>query len=284
MKRIEIPNFAEKAELFAFLKRNKNALIQERKMFPKEADGLAFVGISSGVGKAVMLDNPSKDILNVKAAINSTNLLDSHLDVHIPGLWDKTLKENRMMMHVQEHNMTFEKIIADGKDLRASVQNLPWKALGFDYPGVSQVLLFDSDVRKSRNPYMFEQYAKGYVKNHSVFMQYVRLIMCINDDGTDYGAEYEAWQKYYPEVVNKDFADEMGYMWAVLEAKIIEGSAVPKGSNIATPTLSISEKSNAAISTLDLGPSKGTPKLKLNLSYPEKVLKFDGLNVNINKL
>ena len=37
-------------------------------------------------------------------------------------------------------------------------------------------------------------------------------------------------------------ADERGYFWYVLEAKCVEGSAVPIGSNTATPTLSISDK------------------------------------------
>lgn len=37
-------------------------------------------------------------------------------------------------------------------------------------------------------------------------------------------------------VVNIEDAEAQGYFWAVLEAKIIEGSAVVKGSNYITPT------------------------------------------------
>jgi hypothetical protein len=47
------------------------------------------------------------------------------------------------------------------------------------------------------------------------------------------------WDKYYPMVANKEKADEEGYFFAVTEAKIIEGSAVLKGSNYVTPTLDI---------------------------------------------
>ena len=53
--------------------------------------------------------------------------------------------------------------------------------------------------------------------------------------------EKKIWDKYYPVVANKEIADECGYFWVVTEAKVIEGSAVPIGSNQATPTLNISE-------------------------------------------
>ena len=39
-------------------------------------------------------------------------------------------------------------------------------------------------------------------------------------------------------------ADNYGYFWAVTEAKVVEGSAVVKGSNAITPVISIVENSN----------------------------------------
>ena len=66
-------------------------------------------------------------------------------------------------------------------------------------------------------------------------MKYVKYDMAINDE--DYPNEFEAWNKYYPEIANKKTADEKGYFWYVLEAKVVEGSAVPLGSNFVTPTL-----------------------------------------------
>ena len=64
--------------------------------------------------------------------------------------------------------------------------------------------------------------------------------MAVNDE--DYGAEFEAWEKYYPMIANKAEADRAGYFWAVTEATEIEGSAVPLGSNSATPTLEAKEE------------------------------------------
>ncbi len=286
MKLIEIPQFAEKADLFAFLKKNSAALIQQKKMMAKESFGLEFNGKLFDVKGAAIKASPSvasvSEILNVKAAMNTTNWLDSHLDVHFPGIWDRTLNNNKMLMHLQEHEMEFDKIIADGADLKASLKDMTWKELGYNYPGITQVLIFDSVVRKARNPYMFEQYGSGYVRNHSVLMIYVKMVLCINEpDSTDYGAEYEAWQKYFPQVVNQDFAEEMGYMWAILEAKLIEGSAVPRGSNVVTPTISV-DSSKGTPKTDSL---KGTPSIyKLNLDAPDKGLKVGALKINVNKL
>ena len=87
---------------------------------------------------------------------------------------------------------------------------------------------------------MFDQYAKGYVRNHSVGMQYIKMDFAVNDER--YEKEKQVWDKYIAEVANKDEAERVGYFWVVTEAKIIEGSAVVRGSNYATPTLSTKEE------------------------------------------
>jgi hypothetical protein len=245
MKKTSIPHFAKKSDLFAFLVKNKHILEAEKKAIMKHGDGVMFSEKSFfDATKATTSkgNNPidaalimMKDRIGVRAVINTTNFLDSHSDVHIPGLWKKSLSINKMLMHVQEHTMTFDHIIADGAELNPYTETMSWKELGFKYKGETEALIFDSVVLKERNPFMFQTYAKGRVKNHSVGMRYIQMVMCINDE--DYGAEYEAWQKYYPMIANSDVADDQGYFWAIKEARAIEGSAVPIGSNIATPTL-----------------------------------------------
>lgn len=267
MKKTEIPLFATKKELFKFLKDNLDILTVEKKSAVKYADGISFNQVLyDSKGDVIKANTPVESLnlteIKVKVAINSTNLLDSHKDVHIPGLWKKSLKENKLMMHLQEHMMQFDHIISDGADLKAYTQNLTWKELGFKFDGESEVLTFESIIRKSRNPFMFDQYAKGYVKNHSVGMQYVSMVMCIDDDSEYYGAEFEAWNKYYEYIANKDAADEAGYFWAIKEAKAIEGSAVPRGSNYATPTLDNNMKNEP-----DLIHSKTPPENSTGVNY-----------------
>lgn len=242
MKKVEIPEFANKADLHKFLIEHKQTLIAQKKAAIKEGVGMPYLNpvfdIKGKAQKAGTIDTEQVDQLNVKAIINTTNWLDSHQDVHLKGIWNKSLKENRMIMHVQEHkSYEFDKIISEGDDLKAYNKEFTWKELGYHFKGKTEALTFDSVVKRDRNPYMFNQYAKGYVKNHSVGMRYVKLMLAINNE--DYATEKEIWDKYYPEIVNPEMADAKGYFWAVKEAQVIEGSAVPLGSNIVTPTVSV---------------------------------------------
>jgi hypothetical protein len=240
--KLDIPNFDTKKELFAFLVSNKETLITQKKSAIKFADGIGHTVLESdhkGLETKADYDGGSSiDEIKVKAVINTTNILDSHGDVHIPGLWNKSIKENKRIMHVQEHqSSSFDKIISSGDDLKASVKTMTWKELGLNAIGSTQALVFDSTVKASRNKYMFEQYKQGFVTNHSVGMRYVKLDIAIND--TDYEKEKDYYDKYITQVINSDDAEKQGYFWVVTEAKAIEGSAVPMGSNPITPTINI---------------------------------------------
>lgn len=238
--------FETKEQLFKYLKDNKALLIAEKKSAIKHADPLNYGSLStSGVTKSGSIkamneiEAPELNKIHVKVVINTTNILDSHGDVHIQGIWNKTLKDPKLIYHLQEHCMKFDHVITD--DVVASVQEMSWKDLGESYSGKTEALVFDSNIDSERNEFMFEQYLKGYVRQHSVGMQYVTLYLCINSNEPYYSAEKDAWDKYYPMVVNQDAVDEQGYFWAVTEAKLIEGSAVVLGSNGVTPTMEVTE-------------------------------------------
>jgi hypothetical protein len=239
----EFPNkeFATKEELFKALKENKSTLIAQKKMITKEADAmLHYVSVDNGKGEAVKAESINlSDVnkINAKLVINTTGILDSHGDVHIKGIWNKSAKEQKNILLLQEHKMTFDHIITD--NVNVSVNTMKWADLGYNYKGDTDALTFNAEISKERNPFMFEQYSKGYVKEHSVGMRYVKLELAINSDSKYDEEEKAVWDKYYSEIVNKEVADEQGYFWAVTEAKIIEGSAVVKGSNFATPTISV---------------------------------------------
>jgi len=237
--KLDIPNFETKKELFAFLIEKKDILIYQKKNSTKFADGIGHTSLGFDYEGAVTKDSgisEDRTSIKVKAVINTTNILDSHGDVHIPGLWNKSLKENKRIMHVQEHqSSSFDKIISSGEDLKASVKTMSWKSLGLDAIGSTQALIFDSVVKESRNKYMFNEYKNGHVTNHSVGMRYVKIELAINDK--DYEKEKDFYDKYITQVVNSDDAEKLGYFWVVTEAKAIEGSAVPMGSNPITPTI-----------------------------------------------
>lgn len=263
MEKLNIPYFAERKELFKFLLENKDILIAQKKAVLKHADGISFNNVFFSEKQNAYKANRPIGIdfseIKVRAIINTTNIMDSHADVHLPGLWKKSLSENRLIMHLQEHKMQFDKIISDGNDLKAYTKSYTWEDLGFKFEGETEALVFDSTVKKDRNKYMHEQYGNGHVKNHSVGMRYVKLVLCINEpDDSAYGAEFEAWEKYFPMIVNAEEAEEKGYFWAIKEAKVIEGSAVPLGSNYATPTLDNNLKSEPGNHSENNEPAKAT--------------------------
>tara|TARA_R100001510_G_C7655052_1_gene213984 strand:- start:1461 stop:2249 length:789 start_codon:yes stop_codon:yes gene_type:complete len=237
--------FSDQGELFKALRENKASLIAQKKMATKFADPIFFSpfvmeGEKMKAFKADTVDVGNIKTLSMDLAINTTNLMDSHSDVHIPGLWTKSLKEKKDYYLIQEHAMKFDSIITD--EVVASAVMMNWKDLGANYPGQTQVLLFKVNVGNERNPFMFGQYAKGYVKNHSVGMRYMKLDLGINSESKWDAEEKEIWDKYIDQVANREQAEDKGYFWAVTEAKVVEGSAVPMGSNWVTPTISIEGK------------------------------------------
>lgn len=266
---LKIPEFETKDELFKFLKDNNDTLQRQKKAKEKQADSVIFVSggdsaleVTKAVGAS---SNP--DELKVKVVINTTNILDSHGDVHQVGIWNKSVKDNNGILFLQEHRLAFDKIIADGDELKVSVQTFTWKELGFNFNGNTEALVFDATIKRDRNPEMFKQYANGWVKEHSVGMRYMQLVLCVNSEKDYYGAEKEAWDKYISTVINKELAEDRGWFYAVKEAKVIEGSAVPKGSNFATPTLEVGKTETIAelkerIKTLEQNqkPSEDTSK------------------------
>jgi hypothetical protein len=133
--------------------------------------------------------------------------------------------------------MKFDKVIS--RQVNATAKTMTWKSLGFDFEGSTQALVFESTVSKDDNSFMFDQYAKGNVDNHSVGMRYVKMELAVNSGDKYFSEEKATWDKYIDEIANKHEAEAQGYFWAVTEAKVIEGSAVLRGSNQATPTISI---------------------------------------------
>jgi len=255
--------FNSRDDLFKALRENKSNLISLKKSTEKKADSFNGYHCDESIknnlqNKAEGESEENMDSITVKIVINTTNFLDSHGDVHIDGIWNKSVKDNASFLHLQEHEREFDKVISD--NAIGSVKSMEWSKLGLPYIGKTQALIFDSVIDKKRNEFMLNQYKNGWVKNHSVGMRYVSMHLCLNSE-TKWDEEEKAnWDKYYPVIANKELADEKGYFWAVTEAKIIEGSAVVMGSNSATPTLET--KTEAVNDTADIKeePSTDTQK------------------------
>lgn len=253
-------SFDSKEAMFKAICENKESLKSLKKSAVKFSEGFECVLSDNNVQNGVITkaedgsEAEPPDELKVRVVINTTNILDSHGDVHIDGLWKRSLSHSSKKLHLQEHKRDFDKVISS--DAKAYTKNVTFKELGVDLPGSTQALIFDSTIKASRNPLMYEQYKNGWVNNHSVGMQYVDFVVCIKSDEKWAKEEKENWDKYYPLVSNKEDADNEGYFWAILEAKILEGSAVLFGSNWATPTIENNMKSEQSPSQSE--PPQGT--------------------------
>lgn len=240
------PDGLTQKERFEYAVKNEAYIISAKKMERKLADSAAYgtffvdekgklVDKAEAIQQSITTD-PNK--LKLSVVINTTNWLDSHWDVHLPGIWKKCIADNKKgFLLLQEHNAKFKGVIATG--MQAKTVKMPFKDLGFDYEGNTEALVFTGIIDKDRNEYMFNQYLKKYVEEHSVGMRYIKMVTCINDE--EYPVQLENWNKYFPMVTNQDDALKCGMFWAVLEAEIKEGSAVLFGSNCVTPTLDIEE-------------------------------------------
>ncbi len=274
----ELPEFVDKSQLIDYLITNKSKLIQQKKSVMKQADGLSYavelviekdkseVTVKAGMQSTEIPDTATQ--IKVRSIINTTKLFDSHGDVHLDQLWNKSLKEGqtptRGFSLIQEHQFNFKGTISD--NVKAFTKQISWHELGINFEGKTQALVFDSVIDKKENEFMFDKYRTGKVTNHSVGMQYVKIELAVNDDR--YKDEYAIWEKYFDEIANKEDALSAGYFWAVTEAKIVEGSAVKRGSNWATPTLSIQQtKGQPEPSTGKQEPPKGTLKASELLKY-----------------
>jgi len=269
LKEFPDKQFSTQEKAFKFLCENKKLIIAQKKAMIKEADSLPYFGTIESekeVIKAVNYESlKDSKIIKVVAVSNACNYYDSHGDVSINGSWNRTAKNTKDGFHLQEHQMKFDKMISN--NVKFTVENKTWKELGFDYEGETECLVMYSEVDKEDNEYMFKQYIKGKVKNHSAGLRYVDVEFAINSEADWAKEEKAVWDKYYSSIVNKEDVDERGYFLAVKEQKIIENSAVLKGSNPATPTISVESAdgtSNKTDSSADTPKSEQKELLNLN--------------------
>jgi hypothetical protein len=112
---IDKPTFASKEAEIEWVFKNKDLLLLEKKNAIKHGD-IVTNAIKEAVKvttKAETTDESMIGKLKAELVINTTNLIDSHCDCHIDGIWNKSLKELGLLYLLQAHEMEFEYVIAD---------------------------------------------------------------------------------------------------------------------------------------------------------------------------
>lgn len=251
MKNI-VPDFKTKTETVAFLRANKSKLIAQKKVLPTFSDNLDFGYKKVLVGKtfatkAAPVDDIDTGELPVEIIANMAGWCDSQMDVMLKDSWKKSITElsasgQRLTYHLKDHDYSMDAII--GKDPEFYSQDIDLSIFNITSDiKKSQALICSSTIMEKYDEKAFALYIDMQVKQHSIGLQYIQMQLCIDSTEDEDVQEKKNWDRYYPQVINKDKVDNHGYFWAVIEAKILEVSAVLWGANILTPVITTGQPS-----------------------------------------
>lgn len=228
-----------RAEKIASLIKDKENIIKIKKLAYKLTDGFEFQ--TSKVLSVTKADstNDTDEIIKRSIIANTYNYLDSHDDVHLDGVFSKTIKENNPFFL---HDHKFEVGAQIGNILKSYEQKIAWKDLGINKEGETTSLVHDVEIIKAYNEGIFDKYRMGAINQHSVGMMYVKIDLAVDDRSDSKG--FDLFNKVLPLLGNSEKALEQGYFFVVSEAKLRETSAVLMGSNPLTGIFSDSNKEN----------------------------------------
>lgn len=264
---LDILNFNTKKELIDFVKTNKSDLIEFKKSQTKFTNPFGSSLFEQKTNKAIntgYIDDVDSGVIKRTIIGNTYNYMDSHFDVHLKGIFSKSISERKdKIWHLHDHiHQVTAKV---GKFSDVYEKEIDWADLGINKMGTTMALMADSNISKQMNPTIFNEYLKGEIDQHSVGMVYVKIELAIDDDSDSEG--FGNWNKYLPILGNPQKAIDAGFFFVVKEAKLIEISAVLEGSNDLTPTLpnKITPKEE---------PSKDTQKEEPQIDYAYLIKNF----------
>lgn len=233
-------NFETKDEMFKELIANMDTIIDFKKSaIQKSCEKGA--GITCKVLNGLKLDDAEKAALSMDddhyyIATNSTWILDSHEDLHVDNLWNKTVDEQQGKNYlVADHELTIDNTIVRKEHVEMLIVRLSFAALKMPYEGYTQVLVYK--VRKDK---VIHQKAKDWLDSGdsieaSVRMKYLKLLFAMDSNDPEYAPNKATYDKYYPKIANKADFEYIPYYYAILEAaNVREASLVIAGSNPAT--------------------------------------------------
>lgn len=198
-------------------------------------------------------------------AVNTTKILDNHEDLHINGLWNKTVKEQQKKVYlVLDHDLKVGSTVVRKEYIEMFTAEIPFSLLNLPYEGNTEALIY-----KFRKDKVINQVAKDWLESGdelqaSVRMQYIKMLFALNSEERDDAEFKKNYDKYITEIANKDdFENEIDYFWVILEARNrLESSLVLFGSNHATGQIdekSKSEPDNKSTQPKDINePSEDT--------------------------
>lgn len=255
IKSIYFPDkeFATKEDLFDALKSNLSIIEDQKKakIYESYKKGQSVNMKPIDVSK---FDIEQQKALNLNSdfyyiVFNSTRILDSHEDVHIDGIWNKSVKEKQFKNYVvTDHELEVLNTVVRKEYVEIFTAKIPFAMLGKSYEGDTEVLIYKFPKDKIQIPVVKEWLESGDELQGSVRMRYIKFVFCMDSKNPDDAQAKANYDKYYEYIANKDDFEYIPYYFAILEASNEkESSFVIYGSNTVTGQL----KDNQAEKSLE---------------------------------
>lgn len=242
--------FSSKEELFDQLRVNKDLIIDAKKSeIYKSVDKEQAVSVKSidllkfmDQNKAMTVDDNYYYFV-----VNSTKILDSHEDLHVDGIWNKSVKEIQGKNYlVEDHGLEISKVIARKEHIEIFTARVPFSVIGKRYAGDTEVLVYKVLKSKIISPTVKEWLDSGDTIECSVRMQYVTVLLAMDSNAPSDKTEKKNYDDYIDQIANRKDFDYIPYFFIIKEAKNVrESSLVVFGSNSSTGI--ISNKKGAVI-------------------------------------
>jgi hypothetical protein len=257
--------YLNKELMFADLKANKELIIKEKKAsIYKSCDKGAAVGVKPlkiDAIKGIDIDNDYHYI-----AVNTTNVLDSHGDLHVKGLWNKSVKDQQGKNYLlTDHKMELSNVVAKKENVQMFVANIAYSSINKTFMGDTEALIYKVAKSDIINPLAKEWLESKSDIEASVRMQYVNVELALNSTSKSDKEEKKVFDTYINEVANKQDFESIDYFWVVKEAKNIgESSLVLAGSNGATGVLN--EAADSTSTNNKIEPLKNTQEKEIGFN------------------
>jgi len=204
----------------------KSELIAQKKQVPRWGAVDHTPALKTGAKSFEQIED---GVARVRFVGNTYNWLDSDMDILVPGAAAKSIMERgpkarNLIAHLRDHKYDVTARVGSLVDVKEE-----------QYEGDRFGLVFESDIRRSYNEKVYEQYERGDINQHSIGFRYTKLDLAVNDPSQE---EYKAWEQYRQDIINPERADELGYFWVVKEIMLLEVSSVLWGANSETGMLS----------------------------------------------
>lgn len=246
--------FATKEELFKELRNSSEIIMEEKKsLIQKSCDK----GISVTC-KSLDLLKFTDQIKGIKIddnyyyiAVNSTRILDSHDDLHVDGIWKKSIKDQQGKNYlVVDHELSIKSVVVRKEHIEMFTAKVPFSLIGKPYEGDTEVLVYKVPKSQVKDETVKDWLDSGDAIEGSVRMQYVTILFAMDSNAPEDQTEKKNYDEYLPLIANKDEFEYIYYYFIIKEAKNVkESSLVVFGSNSATGMISNKQE-----------PSKDTPE------------------------